>query len=128
MTLVGHNHTMYLSLQKTFTSAPKISLFPLLWLSTHFASCDLLWIQSLQRKLAAEIILSDGVITSQRFWEIRRIFKSRNKRGEFFRGYLWHKYGDWWRKRVWYWLTIGQYEVFSPLLRWWQLLMLFLLL
>lgn len=125
MTLFSHNHTMYLYLQKTLTSAPKISLFPLLWLSTHLASHDLPWIQSLQSNLASETILSDGVITSQRPWELRSIFKSRNKRREFFRGYLWHKYSNWWRKRLWYWLTIGQCEMFSPLLRWWQLLVLF---
>lgn len=41
MTLVGHNDTVYLSLQKPFTSAPKLPLFPSLWLSIHFAPHDL---------------------------------------------------------------------------------------
>lgn len=35
MSLVSYNHTIYLSWQKTFTSAPKISLFTLLWSFGH---------------------------------------------------------------------------------------------
>lgn len=72
VSLVNHNHIMYLFfqaqannlyLQKAFTSAPKKSLLPLLWLSMHFVSHDVPWIQSLQSNLAAEIILSDEVVT-----------------------------------------------------------------